>query len=479
MSQDQGNRRKPPAQGGQDWSDVDRYLANIPAPVELPPLPAPYAEAATEVLAPSYPRPSMPPGYAQPIPTPYGNLAPLPYVEAPTVPIEVPRGTPAPYSPLPPPAMPPPPIHWDAPTVSMGAGRPASAPSLLDPIAPPPMRATPALSDSPSDDALFEALFPEDEQDPQPVVDDLVLAQEELPAVTDAALWGETGELRPMVESRRGERFECDPPVAGKLTRLEGGKVSNGEVRSISSGGLFLQVENPLPLETALVVTLVRGDGQKLSVGARVVFRPKDNSGMAIRLSAEVRARAFVLSYIDFLRQKRSGIQRSEILVKEVDEAKVDPEDHIESNTEEAALNRAWAAAKADLDNKLLHQEFLNQCVSLKKIDYALECYRKLQTEYPDDARIKKYLQNVGTVLGFYALKPSAKQEESNAFLKLPSPGKLVLYIAILLALVSLTMLVKARAKREDEEAAAKAEAAAKLEAEANAGSGTEIINAE
>ncbi|MBI2377317.1 MAG: PilZ domain-containing protein [Deltaproteobacteria bacterium] len=455
MNGNAGGKGKPtPPAGAPDWSQVDRYLANIPAAApELPPLPnIAYPDAATEVIAPSYPH--RPSAYPQALPpsAPYPASL-LGTMDPPTVSIAVPGSTPAPYAPLPPG---PPPVPWDAPTVAMSAG---SVPPALDrlvvgrdPIAPPPMRAVPVdLSDSPSDDALFEALFPEDEQPPKPLVDDLVLAQEELPSVTDAALWGETGELRPMVESRRGERFECDPPIASKLQRQDA-RVSNGEVRSISSGGLFLSVENAPLLETALVVTFVRGDGQKLSIGGRVVYRPKDGLGVAIRLSSEVRARAFVLSFIDFVKQKRAGIQRSEILVREVDQSEVDPEDPIEANTEEAALNRAWASAKANLDDKKAQQEFVNQCVTLQRIDFALECYRKLHSEHPDDERIKKYLTNVGTVLSFYVLKPSSKTQESNQFFKLPSAGKLLLYVAVLLALVTLTLIVRAKDRLTEED---------------------------
>ena len=74
-------------------------------------------------------------------------------------------------------------------------------------------------------------------------------------------------------------------------------------------------------------------------------------------------------------------------------------------NEPNRSVSSLWQKAAQDLDDDGLQQHFIQTCVRAKQLEFAVRCYRGLKEASPDDPRPQKYLQQVGTIIGFYALK--------------------------------------------------------------------------
>ena len=86
------------------------------------------------------------------------------------------------------------------------------------------------------------------------------------------------------------------------------------------------------------------------------------------------------------------------------------PEEVSDTQTKtDNSLQHLWTQASKCIDDDKLQQQFIQACIRQKNISYAVECYRALKNAYPDNVKVQKYLQQVGTILGFYAFN-NAKQ---------------------------------------------------------------------
>ena len=73
-----------------------------------------------------------------------------------------------------------------------------------------------------------------------------------------------------------------------------------------------------------------------------------------------------------------------------------------------------------DLQDDAIHQEFIQECLRLQRLEFGLERYRELK-DGPDDAIASRYLGQIGVILGFMSLKkkPDEDKEKRARMLKL------------------------------------------------------------
>jgi hypothetical protein len=107
----------------------------------------------------------------------------------------------------------------------------------------------------------------------------------------------------------------------------------------------------------------------------------------------------------------------------------------------ESELNLAWDRALGQIDDDNAQQNFIKLCLSARRLDFALERYRALKAERPDDERVAKYLLQIGTILSFSALQRSPDAAKTP---KLSPP--VVFMIMLVVAIIALMVVLKAGA---------------------------------
>ena len=262
-----------------------------------------------------------------------------------------------------------------------------------------------------------------------PPVDDLVLESKakpeeefddfpDTPSLAEGGgAWARTADLRPMVERRRNERYEFDNFVVRAVLRDAAGQVTRARVRDMASGGLFVETNAPFPFKSDVFVEVKLKGGRALTVAGRVVFQPE--SGMAVRLKTDVQTRAFLLAFVDEIIDPNCDEALREITIIQQNI----PEAESAGSVDMAALSQSWNRVLRHLEDETVHQAFIQKCLSASRLDYALEQYRKLQAERPDDEKVTRYLTQVGTILNFQAFgrddKRKPQTKTSNLGMKL------------------------------------------------------------
>jgi hypothetical protein len=181
-------------------------------------------------------------------------------------------------------------------------------------------------------------------------------------------------------------------------------------------------------------VELTLGDGRRMEIGGKI--GTSSGTEMEISLKLGDHERKFLRHFLDQARDvTQPFVEQVRIRQKDISSA---------SNpiVSDASLDRMWQEAALKLDDDELQQRFIQACLKAQKLEHAVKCYRQLKQERPDDERVAKYLQQVGTILGFYAFKkePQVKDEA-----RLPMAVKIAMGLFLAAALILWIMLVVMR----------------------------------
>ena len=126
-------------------------------------------------------------------------------------------------------------------------------------------------------------------------------------------------------------------------------------------------------------------------------------AGMAIHLKCDDSSWRFRSSFIDIARTP-SAMPPS-MVVRCVSDGGED--------NDYRALHEAWQKARISLSDAD-HQAFITEMLKRKRLDYALEQYRRLQEEEPQSEIAARYLKQIGTILGFYTLQRAPEVSASS-----------------------------------------------------------------
>lgn len=204
-------------------------------------------------------------------------------------------------------------------------------------------------------------------------------------------------------------------PLAKAILRAQivcEGERSRGRVRELTPGGRLL-LDTRAPSEPGAPIRLwLKLSGSTHRLEGVVAGRDGDRLAAELRLSAADRdAVARLLVAAD------SGAPLDEVRVqvgRAPAPAPVPSAAPPEAVAQPAApsgvdLARRWSEIRGVLDDAEAHAEFLGACARADRLDFAVACYRQLQSERPDDRRVRRYLQQAATVVSFAAMPPGAR----------------------------------------------------------------------
>ena len=202
---------------------------------------------------------------------------------------------------------------------------------------------------------------------------------------------------KPVCKSLQGE-FERTVHVVRATVLTDDGAPRRGRIRSMSrSGDVLVQTQSPLDLGCGVDVAFTAGDGRRIAFAGRVVSRGEDQ--MRLRLELGPGAEQALDTFLRHARDPAAG-RLDPVRICARTPTRPDPE------VPTARPLVHWFSEIAErLDDNDAHQAFIQACLKTQRLEVAVRCYRELKEQAPSDERIDRYLNQVGTILGFYALR--------------------------------------------------------------------------
>lgn len=235
--------------------------------------------------------------------------------------------------------------------------------------------------------------------------------------------------VRPESLAGAGHR-EVDGHAVRALFIGLAGRSVRGQVRSISpSGQLLVDVAQPPPADQSVTAELIVVDGRRAELPGVVTRSGEGQMLLELEVGA---AQGEVLA--QFIRETQDPsqptIEQVRIRARRPEEARAAPA--APKLVDDETLRRMFDAAAQALDDDAKQQAFIQACIKAERLPFAVQCYRELKADRPEDERVAKYLGQVGTILGFYAFhKADAAPQEGG----MPRTLKWALFAFIFAAL--------------------------------------------
>ena len=212
------------------------------------------------------------------------------------------------------------------------------------------------------------------------------------------------------------------------LSRADG-RVIRGAVQRASYGGrLEIELRDTATISGAVEVDVILMDGRRSEVPAAI--RTEDPLAI-LELQLDPGDTVHFGRYLDEARD-RSLPPAEPLRVREL--APVEPH--------AGNLEQMWLSVQDRLDDDAAQQAFIQACLSHQQIEYAIRCYRRLKEENPGDERSARYLNQVGTILGFYALRKEMPSEEEGPQMSMGLKVVLGLFLLLALTFAVLSLFV-------------------------------------
>ncbi len=245
-------------------------------------------------------------------------------------------------------------------------------------------------------------------------------------ATQDLELSRPHGEQKRERSFERYDVFENNVPV--KVWKRVGGQAGTGRVVNASATGMLIRADALLPARADIRVELHHGH-KMVVVPARVIRCAKEE--MAIYLSTDDTTQRFRWAFITAAQTPNHQLK---VVITRADRRGAKDEDR--GGEDDQLLHKMWKLVIQNLDVDQDHQDFIHECIRRKRLEFAFERYRLLRLERPNDDRVARCLQQIGTVLSFGSL---GRQDNSNPFERRARRRVMVLI------LVPLAMLALAR----------------------------------
>lgn len=210
---------------------------------------------------------------------------------------------------------------------------------------------------------------------------------------------------------------------------------SRGRIRSASPDGTVqVDLKRPLPPATAVSVQF---PGAGPAVGALQGRVRRGRQGrVELDLTVPDAARGPWIRHLERLADPAQA--PAEPVVIDAAPAGVGSHADGETSTPEELLE-LWNEARDRLDDDALQQRFIQACLRSQQLELAIRCYRQMKEADPTNERAARYLNQVGTILGFYAFRTQAAEPDE---MGLPKSVKLALGLfvgaAIFLGVIAL-----------------------------------------
>lgn len=224
--------------------------------------------------------------------------------------------------------------------------------------------------------------------------------------------------------TRRGplaDHVELEGPAVRALWVADGARTVRGHVRSTSAPlrgadgattwQLLVELPEPPRAGVRVSVELILVEGERAELTGAVAVSAQ---GQAL-LELEVpEARAALLDR--FLAEARApggpAIEPVRIRARAPRAGSQGPPPPGPELLDDEALRRVFEDASTKLDDDDVQQGFIQACIRADRLQLAVQCYRGLKEAHPEDERVQRYLNQVGTILGFYAFRKQETVEE-------------------------------------------------------------------
>ncbi len=209
----------------------------------------------------------------------------------------------------------------------------------------------------------------------------------------------------PMARIMRGDSLskaghvELSVHKVRALMVSQSGSTTRGRVISMSVGGqMLVDLTAPFEFGTLVNVELIVVDGQRAELGGTVGRSGEGQILIELDVPTE---QASLLKR--FITEAQDVAQPSieQIRIRERAKTEVAPVDFVDDKT----LADLFDVAAASLDDDATQQSFIQACIQAQRLQFAVQCYRELKNDHPEDERVARYLNQVGTILGFYAFR--------------------------------------------------------------------------
>jgi CheY-like chemotaxis protein len=208
------------------------------------------------------------------------------------------------------------------------------------------------------------------------------------------------------------------------------GKEARGRIRNMSaSGGVMVETTTRYAARAQMTAEFTLLDSRRMIFTGRVVRSTA--SDLALKLDVDDAQVEFLDRFIEEASSSDQKSMQPVLVGLRVEGMTADIIDDM-------SLMKMWLEVSESIDDDALQQQFIQHCLKAEKLEFAVARYRELKAQRPDDERVAKYLQQIGTILGFYAL---SKKEPSRETTKLPSSFKLILVLLLLAGLAIVTAL--------------------------------------
>jgi hypothetical protein len=207
---------------------------------------------------------------------------------------------------------------------------------------------------------------------------------------------------------------------------------ARGRVRAMSmSGRMLVEAKEPFDEGTQVAVELTTTFGLRAELLGQVVGATDTEMGIELKIPADQQK-----AVRRFLDEARDVTQPTIEQVRIKAQATVVPLE--EKPADDAALDLRWREVKDHLEDDARQQRFIQECLKAQRLEFAVQCYRALKAERPEDPTAAKYLQQVGTILSFYAFRKQAVEPEKGM-----SRGLKVTLVAFVIAALMITVIVE------------------------------------
>lgn len=190
------------------------------------------------------------------------------------------------------------------------------------------------------------------------------------------------------------QRVTPERPLRAVIDDAQGRRL--GRITEMSAVSLWVETHAPLELSTEVDVALALPGAPPLRTRGRVARRREH--GMGIRLESDKSSIGQRAGFVAWAAHPGT---------EGVPEVRIRPSSAVEGDeASEATLAELWAHAARHLDDDALQQRFIQACLELDRMQFALDRFRGLREDPTQTEVADRYLGQIGLLLGFAALKP-------------------------------------------------------------------------
>ncbi|MEL6187968.1 MAG: hypothetical protein AAFU79_25375 [Myxococcota bacterium] len=239
-------------------------------------------------------------------------------------------------------------------------------------------------------------------------------------------------------ERRGAARF----PLALETEVVDGSKRHAAFATSGSVDAFFIRAKAPIEQDQKLMTELRMLGSYYLRIPA-VVVRLTEH-GFVIQLDPNPKTLAFRSSFLELARQPSMQAPRLRLEVVPT-EARANSDTSEESSRDE--IVEAWSAVLSDPEDEETNQEFIHTCMRAQNLEYAVDRYREQQAAGSSHA--EKYLDQIGTILGFYNMPQNDIPLSADGFVTGRTKGWVALILALIVAVGAAQFLLSSEDPKE------------------------------